>query len=355
MIECDIAAYRVDRLAIGVLGILGGHAAQLVNTIETRERFGDLRADRGDADERRRDETDEKDVLHELAERHGAAQDRAAADDDHQHADSPDHELRECADAGDAGHRRRDVAEQLVRAARKNEPLAPLGAIRLHDPDAAERLRQPAGDVGVQLAALAEQRAQLGKGERHPAAEQREHEDRERRQFPVQPEQHAERDAGRDEAAEQLHQSGADQVPNALGVGHDAGDQDARLGGIEVADRQPQHECLNGLAHVGDRALRRHAKDLGEPVRGHGLNQRRDADRDGDDRQQLSPPLPDDVVDDVAGGARQHEPSDAVDEHQHEPKREAPAVLPDQSLRFAPGVGIVWFGFLLGHGEKLTW
>ncbi len=67
---------------------------------------------------------------------------------------------------------------------------------------------------------------------------------------------------GGDEAADKLHQPGADQIPDAFGVGHDARHQHAGLGGIEVADRQAQDVRLHALAHVGDRALRRHAEDL---------------------------------------------------------------------------------------------
>ena len=82
--------------------------------------------------------------------------------------------------AGDAGHRLRDVAEQLVRALREDEVLAPLGRVGLHDADAAERLVQPAGDLGVDLAALAEQRPERLERVAHRAAERREHQDRRR-------------------------------------------------------------------------------------------------------------------------------------------------------------------------------
>jgi hypothetical protein len=48
-----------------------------------------------------------------------------------------------------------------VDALREHDLLALLGGVGLDDADAAERLVQPAGDLGVDLAALAEQRAQL--------------------------------------------------------------------------------------------------------------------------------------------------------------------------------------------------
>ena len=73
----------------------------------------------------------------------------------------------------DAGHRLGDVAEQAVRALREDDLLALLGGVGLDDADAAERLGEPAGDLGVDLAALAEQRPQRPERVGHAAAEDR--------------------------------------------------------------------------------------------------------------------------------------------------------------------------------------
>ena len=65
----------------------------------------------------------------------------------------------------------RDVAEQPVRALREHELFALLGRVGLDDADAAERFGEPAGHLGVDLAALAEERPQPLERRRHPAAE----------------------------------------------------------------------------------------------------------------------------------------------------------------------------------------
>ena len=52
----------------------------------------------------------------------------------------PGDHRRARADGRRAGDRLGDVAEQLVRAAREDEPLARLGDVDLHEADAAERL-----------------------------------------------------------------------------------------------------------------------------------------------------------------------------------------------------------------------
>ena len=84
------------------------------------------------------------------------------------------------------------------------------------------------------------------------------------REPPVQIEQHGKAENRGDEAARELDEPGADEVPNALRVAHDARDQDAGLRGVEVADGQPHDVRLHALAHVGDRALRSDTEDLRE-------------------------------------------------------------------------------------------
>ena len=62
----------------------------------------------------------------------------------------------------------------------EDQLLALLGGVGLDDADAAERLVEPAGDLGVDLAALAEERPQPFERERHHAAEGRQHDDGDR-------------------------------------------------------------------------------------------------------------------------------------------------------------------------------
>ena len=66
----------------------------------------------------------------------------------------------------------------------------------------------------------------------------------------VQRHQDAEGDDRREQPAHELDQPRAHQVPDALRVGHDPGDQHAGLGRVEVAHGQPQHVRLHVLAHA---------------------------------------------------------------------------------------------------------
>ena len=145
---------------------------------------------------------------------------------------------------------------------REDELFALLRGIGLHDADAAERFGQAARDFSGDLAAFAEQGTQPLEGHGHAAAEDAQGDDRGERQPPVQIEQVRERRDRSDDAAGELDQAGADEVPDPLGVVHDAREELARLRRVEVADRQPGHVLLDLPPHVGDGALRRHAQYL---------------------------------------------------------------------------------------------
>ena len=72
------------------------------------------------------------------------------------------------------------LRSSLCAPLREDDLLALLGGVGLHDADAAERLREPAGDFRVDLAALAEDRAQVSERVAHDAAERGEHDDGDR-------------------------------------------------------------------------------------------------------------------------------------------------------------------------------
>ena len=128
-----------------------------------------------------------------------------------------------------------------------------------------------------------------------------ERDERGERQQPVQVEQMPSA-IRRDDAAGELDEAGADQVPDAFGVVHDAGDQDAGLRRVEIAHRQPRDVRLDPPAHVGDRALRGDAEHLRQRERGDRLDERRRPGRERQRHEQLGAALPDHVVDQVLGG-----------------------------------------------------
>ena len=123
VVELDLAADVGQRRAVGVLLIFGRHAADLADAIEPGERLAHLRADRRQLDHRHRHQRGEREVHHQIADRHRAAADRVAADQHHRDAGRADHDRRERGDRRDAGQRLRDVAEQAVRALARRRAL----------------------------------------------------------------------------------------------------------------------------------------------------------------------------------------------------------------------------------------
>ena len=86
--------------------------------------------------------------------------------------------------------------------------------------------------------------------------------------------QHHESDDRRDDAADKVHQTGADQVAHALDIGHDARHQVAGAIGVVEADREASDVCLHLLAQLGDHALRRLGEKLRQRKRSRRLDQR---------------------------------------------------------------------------------
>jgi hypothetical protein len=153
---------------------------------------------------------------------------------------------------------------------------------------------------------------------------------------PVEPEEDAEAHDGGDEAADQLHQPGPHQVADAVGVAHDAGDEHAGLGGVEVAHRQVHDARLDALPHVGDGPLRRHPQDLREGERRHRLDDGGGPGHQRNRQQQIAAIAADHLVDEPLRRGRQHQARGPADEHEHEADDEAAAVRPHQLARFPP-------------------
>ena len=109
--------------------------------------------------------------------------------------------------------------------------LAGLGVEAFDDPDAAERLGQPAGDLRVDGASLAEDRPYVRERGERDRPEENEGNQGDQRHVAVDADQEDEGDDGRDDPSGELDEPRADQVPDTLDVPHDAGDE---LAGLHV-------------------------------------------------------------------------------------------------------------------------
>ena len=104
----------------------------------------------------------------------------------------------------------------------------------------------------------------------------------------------------------------------------------------KYVDRQPRDVRFHPPAHLGDRALGRHAEHLGQRKRRHRLHQRRGARRHRQRDQEVGAALADDVVNQVLGKRRQHESGETIDQHQRQADAEPAATRQDQRLGLLP-------------------
>ena len=224
-------------------------------------------------------------------------------------------------------------------AFRENQLLAFLRRVSLDDPDAAKRFAEASRHFRIDLAALAEEWAKAFECRRHADAERGEDHDGHGGQAPVQIEKDADRHDGGQDRTGQLYETRPNEIADALGVRHDARNQDAALRRVEVTDRQPHDVRFDVLAHVGDGPLRGDAQDLGVTERRDRVHEGRHAHSQGKFRQQVPMVLEDHVVHQELRRVRQDEAGQPADDHHPEAQREPAAMFPDERARLDPRLG----------------
>ena len=140
------------------------------------------------------------------------------------------------------------------------------------------------------------------------------------------------RESSGEDAADEIHQAGADQVAHALDVVHDARNQGAGLIGVVVGHRQPADVLLHLAAQFGDQALAFFGKQLGEGERGDALNDGSGENSTHDPFEEVDLMLIDHIIDQEFRGARQDQATQTADDHQQETEREFAAARTDEFL-----------------------
>ncbi len=159
VVENDLAVDRGYR--DGSVGILRFRSLgeNFMSAIQAGEGLGQLRSDvhhLGDWSDEKREAGDEQ---HQVAEGHSAREDLAGSDVPDNGADDSHHHRGRQAHERGRGEGLQNIVEQALDAAGKHLGFARFGMIALHDAHAAERFGEASGDLGVDLAALPENRA----------------------------------------------------------------------------------------------------------------------------------------------------------------------------------------------------
>ena len=247
---------------------------------------------------------------------------------------------------------RMHVVQQALHAAGEHASFPGFGMIALDHADAGEGFGETAGDIGVDLAALAEDGADAAEGFGEAERANDDEEQREAGQQRADAEQDDEREQRRQDAADEFHQAGADQVAHAFHVVHDAGDQGAGLVGIVVGHRQPADVLLHLAPQLGDQSLALLGKQLREGERGDALNDGGGENRADDPFQQVDLVLVDHVIDQKLGGAGQDQAAQPADDHQQEAEREFAAARADEFLEERQRAAQVTAGLLRLGGRQ---
>ncbi len=153
--------------------ILGAFAQNFARSLQPGQSFGELRADADDLEDRRDQERQQSGEGNEIAERHSlwdrgdlvrADVHNHCADHPHQHGGRKAHE-------GGRGEALQNIVEQALDTLTEDFFLAGFGVVAFDDAHAAQRFRESACDLGIDLGALAENRPDGGEGFHHRKCE----------------------------------------------------------------------------------------------------------------------------------------------------------------------------------------
>ena len=261
--ELDAAFDAFQAQGAARVFVFGRFVEHLAGALQAGQGFAELGSDADDLEERRGEVSEKHDVGEIAAEGELSGQDLARA---HEHDDGPDdahqHGRGEAHERG-GGEGAEDVLQQALDAGGEDLVLARLGVVALDHAHAAQRFGEASGDLGVDAAALAEDGADGAEGLLQAQSEDQQEAEGDGGHDRADADQHGEGDDGGEQSADEVDEAGADEVAHALDVGHDARDQRADLGGVEVLQRQAADVLLHAVAEFGDEAL----GGLGERLR----------------------------------------------------------------------------------------
>ena len=168
--------------------------------------------------------------------------------------------------------RRDDVVEKSLGTGSEDVGLTLLGVIALDDTDAAEGFGEAAGNFGIDLGALAEDGTDGLEGTLQDETETSRTTKLTIVIWTLSLMRIAEGEECSEDSAEEVDDSGADEIADAFDVGHDASDEGAGAVGVVEGYWEPADVGLDLHAQLCDEALTFFGKKLGERVGGDALN-----------------------------------------------------------------------------------
>ena len=329
-VERHVAAERGNRHGPPRIRLLRPLPEHLARPLQPRERLGQLRADAHHLEDRRHQERQECRERHKPAQGQRAGEDLPGADIHHHRPHRPHEQGARQVHARDDGQRLEHIVQQALHPARKDCGLPRFRVIPLDHPHAAEGFGQAPRDLRSDLAARPEDRPD---GAERPAQDEAERQDEGQGQAGQQradAKQDPEREDRGQQAPEELHQPSPEEIPHALDVGHNAGDQGPALVRVVVGDGQAADVGLHGPAQLRDEPLGGLGEHLGQREGRRSLHRGGEDHRQHQRPEQVVPLVTDDVVDQELGGGRQDQPRETIGDHQYEADCQQVAAGTDQ-------------------------
>ena len=156
VVEADVAADVGEGGLAGGFGVFLGLGEDLGGAVEAGEGFGELGADGDELSDGGDHEREEHHVGDVAAGGEGSGDDLAGSEPHDEGSDDAEDGGGGEGHHGLGGERRDDVLEEALGSGCEDVGLGVFGVVALHDADAAEGLGEAAGDLGVDLGALAE-------------------------------------------------------------------------------------------------------------------------------------------------------------------------------------------------------
>ena len=221
---------------------------------------------RGNLSDGRDHHGQKSDVGNEIAGRHFARENISRAEIHHGRRDDSHQRRGGKAHQGGGGECLKNVIEQFLDADAEDFLFPFLGVVALDDAHAAERFGEPAGDFGIEFWPRAIHGPDFFERLAEPEPEDQDSDEGGHRHRDAHAKQVGEGDDRRHDAADKIHQTRADEIPDAFDVAHDSRDEDSGFVRIVEGHRQTADVRLHLDAQFGDHSLRGFREQLRERV-----------------------------------------------------------------------------------------
>ena len=216
------------------------HLHELLRPVKACHGLGELASDVAHLDDGCDHESQKEGEGHKFSIGHLSVHDEVAPDP---HDPSRGQSKQKGGRAGHQGSGRKaflDVEEQPFNAFLEGPLFLCFCVEALDHPDPVQGFRQPPGHLGIDLAPVPEDGPDVPEGFQGDHCKECDGHQHEKGHGGVDLDQDHERDDRCERAPDELHQSGAHQVPHSLHIGHHTGNQGPGLVVVEEPDRQGQ-------------------------------------------------------------------------------------------------------------------